>query len=207
MRRSVRVTNHRKIVPMTTALVLLCLCAPMLNAQAVSAAPQKYTPDLAITYTAEHANPLGGSGNFWLQGGSVEVGVPIWQDLALAGNFTGTHASSVGSQNVALGLLAYTFGPRYRYSLKNLKGEPVSIFGEVLLGGVKGFDSLFPNSTGATSTASAFAMQASLGFDLKLMRHIGLRPLEASWVRMQLPNGTSNTQNDLRLSSGIVLHY
>jgi hypothetical protein len=197
MRRSVKAT--------TIALAtLLCLSAPMLRAQAISAAPSKHTTDIAITYTAEHANSLGGGGSFWLQGGSVEAGVSLWHGLALAGNFTGTHASSVGSQNVSLGLATYTFGPRYRYSFKS---KPASVFGELLLGGVKGFDGLFPNSTGATSSASAFAMQAGLGVDWKLRQHIDLRPLELAWVRMQLPNGTSNTQNDLRISSGLLYSF
>jgi len=192
-------------VKATIALsTLLCVSAPMLRAQAIPAAPSKSTTDIAITYTAERANPLGGGGNFWLQGGSVEAGVPLWHNLALAGNFTGTHASSVGSQNVPLGLVTYTFGPRYRYSFK---ARPASIFGELLIGGVKGFDSLFPNSTGATSSASAFAMQAGFGVDWKLKRHFDLRPLQLSWVRMQLPNGTSNTQNDLRISTGLVFRF
>jgi hypothetical protein len=206
MRRSVKATTNRKMVSATAALVLLSLSAPALCAQAASSASSTRTTDIAISYTAEHANPVGGGGNFWLQGGSAELGVSLWHGLGVAGNFTGVHSSSVGSQNVPLGLLVYTFGPRYRWMLPT-QGRQTSIFGEALFGVVRGFDSLFPTSTGATNTASALAVQVGLGFDVKLKKHFDLRPVEASWVRMQLPNSASNVQNDLRLSTGIVLRY
>lgn len=202
-----KATNDRKIAPAATALVLLFFSASALCAQTVSTAPPKHTTDFAITYTAEHANSVGGGGNFWLQGGSVEVGVSLWRGFAVAGNFTGTHSSSVGSQNVSLSLMVYTFGPRYRWMISSSNGKQTSFFGEAMVGGVKGFDSLFPTSSGATSTASAMAIQVGAGFDLQLNQHIGLRPAEVSWVRMQLPNGTSNVQNDLRISAGVVLRY
>ena len=102
------------------------------------------------------------------------------------------------------------FGPRYRWKVParySPKGKPTSLFGEAMIGGVKGFDSIFPASTGSTSTASALATQIGFGVDLKLKPHLDLRPLEVSWVRMQLPNSTTNVQNDLRVSTGIVLHY
>jgi hypothetical protein len=207
MRRSVKAKNDRRIAQNATTLVLLLLSASALCAQTVSTAPTKRTADFAVTYTAEHANSVGGGGNFWLQGGSVEVGVSLWRGLAVAGNFTGTHSSSVGPQNVSLGLMVYTFGPRYRWMISSSKGKQISVFGEAMIGGVKGFDSLFPTSSGATSTASALASQVGAGFDVQLNQHIGLRPVEVSWVRMQLPNSTTNVQNDLRISTGVVFRY
>ena len=149
MRRSVKATTDRKLVSAVAAFVLLSVSAPALCAQAVSTAYSKRTTDIAISYTAEHANPVGGGGNFWLQGGSAELGVALWRGLGVAGNFTGTHSSSVGPQNVPLGLMAYTFGPRYRWVLPDhygIKGKQTSIFGEAMIGGVKGFDSIFPTS-------------------------------------------------------------
>jgi len=198
------------MVSAATALVLLSLSAPALCAQAVSTASTRRATDIAITYTAEDANPVGGPGNFWLQGGSVEMGVSLWHGLAVAGNFTGTHTSSAGSQNVSLGLMEYVFGPRYRWILParfGRKDKPTSVFGEAMIGGVKGFDSIFPTSNGATSTASALAIQIGFGVDLKLKQHFDLRPVEVSWARMQLPNSSTNVQNDLRISTGIVLRY
>jgi len=202
----VKATIDRKLAQAGTTLVLL-LCASALSAQAVPAAPTKHTTDIAFTYTAERANSVG-SGDSWLQGGSVEAGIDIWRGLALAGNLTSTHTSSIGQQNVPLSLLVYTFGPRYRWTLPGGKGKQTSVFGEAMVGGVRGFDSLFPTNSGSTSPrASALAVQISAGIDVQLKHHFDLRPAEISWVRMQLPNSTSNTQNDLRISAGIVLRY
>jgi len=206
MRRTV---IDRKKLSAVTSLVLILLSAPVLCAQATTAAASRRTTDIAIMYTAEDANPVGGGGSFWLQGGSVELGVSLWHGLSAAGNFTGTHTASAGSQNIPLGLMVYTFGPRYRWVLPahGPRSRQTSIFGEVMIGGAKGFDSLFPTSSGATATANSFAVQVGLGFDMKLKKHLDLRPAELSWVRMQLPNSTTNIQNDLRISTGIVLRY
>jgi peptidoglycan-associated lipoprotein len=76
-----------------------------------------------------------------------------------------------------------------------------------MVGGIKGFDSLFPTPAGATNTGSSVAIQAGFGVDIKLKKHLELRPAEVSWVRMQLPNTTTYVQNDLRVSAGIVLRY
>jgi hypothetical protein len=209
MRRSVKATNDRRIAQAATTLVLLLLSGSALFAQAVSAAPTSRSTDFALSYTAEHANSVGGGG-FWLQGGSAEVGISLWRGLAVTGNFTETHTASSGTQNVPLSLMVYTFGPRYRWKLPgkfSLKGRQTSVFGEAMVGGAKGFDSLFPAGASITPSASSIAIQLGAGLDIQLKKHLSLRPAEISWVRMQLPNSTSNAQSDLRISTGAVLCY
>ena len=80
----------------------------------------------------------------------------------------------------------------------------LAIFGQGLIGSAWGFDSYFPSSAGGTTDATSFALQVGGGVDLGLKRHIGIRLFQADWLRTQLPNGTTNVQNTLRLGTGIV---
>ena len=167
--------------------------------------------DFAVTYTAEAAKPVADESAFWLQGGSVEAGWKVWRGLGFAANLTGTHSDSFGPSAIPLSLLSYTFGPRYRYPFK-MKRSPkrlagASVFGEVLVGGVHGYDSLFPHGAGESSSANSYQTNINGGFDLKLNRRFDLRALEIGWVHMGLPNSVSDVQNDLRLSAGIVLKF
>jgi peptidoglycan-associated lipoprotein len=40
--------------------------------------------------------------------------------------------------------------------------------------------------------------------NLPLSRHIDLRAFEADWLRTELPNSTTNIQNNLRVGAGFV---
>jgi hypothetical protein len=39
-----------------------------------------------------------------------------------------------------------------------------------------------------------------------LTRHVSLRVIQANWLRTQMPNATTNVQNNLLLRAGVVFH-
>jgi hypothetical protein len=39
-----------------------------------------------------------------------------------------------------------------------------------------------------------------------LTRHVSLRVIQANWLRTQMPNATTNVQNNLLLGAGVVFH-
>jgi hypothetical protein len=49
-------------------------------------------------------------------------------------------------------------------------------------------------------------MQVGGGLNIYFTRNFGIRLLEADYVRTVLPNGSTNSQNDLRLSVGLTYH-
>ena len=49
------------------------------------------------------------------------------------------------------------------------------------------------------------AYMAGGGLTLRLQPHLSLRAFEANWLRTQLPNSTTNVQNNLRLGAGVVV--
>jgi hypothetical protein len=167
--------------------------------------PDHHEVDLAITYAEQHSN-LVSTPTFWHSGGSIELSAQLPHGFGLAGNVAGTQTDNAAGSRVGLSLVTATFGPRYTY-YKPLGSERIrslAIFGQGLLGQAWGFNSYFPTAHGGIRSDNSLALQVGGGVDLGLTRHFGVRVLQADWVRTQLPNGTTDVQNTLRLGAGIV---
>ena len=159
--------------------------------------------DLGITYIGQRSLEVNNSQRFWLQGGSLELGIDAWRGWGVAADVTGTHTSSIGTSGPSLSLVTTTFGPRYRWH----GGHRFSVYGQGLLGEANGFRSLFPTERGAINSANSLALQVGGGVDLKLSKTLAIRALDAGWLRTQLPNSTNDRQNSLRLGAGVVLCF
>jgi hypothetical protein len=161
--------------------------------------------DAAVTFTEQYSN-LVSTPTFWHHGGSVELSAQFYHGFGLAANVAGTQTDNAADSGNSLSLVTATFGPRYTY-YKPLGSEhrrSLAVFGQGLLGQAWGFDSYFPDPAGVKADADSLALQVGGGVDLGWTRHIGIRVFQADWVRTQLPNGTTNVQNTLRLGAGIV---
>lgn len=181
------------------ALCMLLAGTGLLRAQA----PQPNRLDLSVTYIAERSLKANTSQNFWLQGGSIELGANVYRGWGIAANVTGTHTGSIGASGVPLSLVTATFGPRYRWHAD----RRVSLYGEGLIGEANGFHSVFPATAGSQPDANGFAVQVGGGIDWRLTNHLAVRALDAAWSRTQLPNSTDNVQNVLRLGAGVVWRF
>lgn len=168
--------------------------------------------DVAVTYVSERAQIASvGCGCFWLQGGSLDTAFTFFHGLGVAANLTGEHAGDI-QPGVDLDKVMFAMGPRYTYSPAKWKnryvaGHGLSLFGEGLVGGVHGFNSVFPSSQGVQGAASSLAIQVGGGMDLRVSKTIGIRAFEADYVRSTLPNNADNVQHDLRLAGGISFHF
>jgi outer membrane immunogenic protein len=171
-----------------------------MKGQQTAAAPSHHEVDLALTYSAQRSNLTSGS-NFWRQGGTVELSAEAYRGLGIAMNINGSRSSNINGTGVNLTTVTTTFGPRYTWSRPSRK---LSVFGQGLIGGSHGMDSVFPSPAGVQTDFNAFALQVGGGVDLHLSRHIALRPLQADWIRTEFPNASTNVQNNLRLGAGVV---
>jgi hypothetical protein len=159
--------------------------------------------DLSITYIAERSLKANASQNFWMHGGSVELGTNLWRGWGPVADVTGVHTGSIGASGVPLSLVTMTFGPRYRWH----SDRRLSFYGQGLFGEAYGFRSLFPAITGAQTQAHGFATQVGGGIDYQLSDRLAIRVIDAGWLRTELPNSTNNVQNTLRLGAGVVLRF
>jgi uncharacterized low-complexity protein len=200
-----------------TFLIALLLGALMMGAtaQAQQQPAQKLqlqSVDLAVTYSPARAKiAQTDCGCFWMQGGSADAAATFFHGLGVAANLTGERTSNI-TLGVDLSKISFMIGPRYTYNMHRATDRflgskhPSRVFGEWLFGGVYGFNSVFPTSGGVKSNANAFSMQLGGGMDVSLARSFSVRAIELDWVRSNLPNTGSDTQNDLRLAFGMSYH-
>jgi hypothetical protein len=164
--------------------------------------------DLALTYSAQHGNQTSNE-SFWAQGGSAELTATFYDGLGIAANVTGTHAANISPSGVGLTLVTTTFGPTYTWTVSPHRNSPRQwrFVGESLIGIANGAGSVFPDPSGAQSDANSLALQIGGGADLDLSTHFGVGLFHADWLRTQLPNATTNVQNNFQLDAGIVLRF
>jgi len=158
-----------------------------------------------VHHGGSQATPAGGNGNFWLHGGSLDLGFTVLHRFGWAANLTGGHTSNIGP-GVGLNVIDFMTGPRYTVRLTPRSKHESRIFVEALAGGARGFSSVFPKSSGLADKASSFAWQAGGGLDISISKHLAIRVFEADYVRSYLPNNSSNVQDHIRLAAGVVYH-
>jgi hypothetical protein len=130
--------------------------------------------------------------NGWEVGGAFKILGP----LALAADFSDTSGSFQGANTR---LKTYLVGPQLRFP------GPISPFVHFLAGAAHesigtGASALI--TTGPTQTA--FATTLGGGLDLKVLPFISLRPIQVDYL---LTHFNSKTQNQPRISAGIVLRF
>lgn len=161
------------------------------------------TISAAVSYNAMHAGSSSGSNSFWMQGGGAEVAGTLADGFGAVANVTGLHTANT-QQGVPLNLVAATFGPRYTWVPRRQSSRSMAIFAQGLVGETHGFHGTFPASGGSITSVSGLAVNLGGGVDLRIRPHLALRVIEASWLHTQLPNSSSNVQNNLLLGAGIV---
>lgn len=211
MHNKMNIANSVKL----TLVVALVFCGMSAVAQSSSSQPQKPAPaalngaerfQVALGFDAAYADLAGTNNTFWLTGGHAEVAGRVYRGISLVGNFTGLEANNTGASS-PLNLLTVTFGPRYTWTPKPAAVHKVSLFGEGLAGLAHGFNSVFPATPTASSTANSLAVQLSAGADVAVSPYFSIRLVQGGWLRTALPNSTGNSvQNNFEVGAGLVFH-
>jgi hypothetical protein len=172
---------------------------------------QRYSPEMQTSSRLEVAflySPLltnvVRTNQFWMEGGSVQVSGQFWRGWGVMADVSGFHTQNAGNSGVGLDMVTSTFGPRYRWSAATRR---YALFGQALAGEANGFNSVFPAPGAAISSARSLALQMGGGMDVPIKSSLSLRVFEADWLRTQLPNSETNTQNNVRLAAGVVVRF
>jgi len=182
---------------MAVAAVVVVLSSTPLLAQDASSL------EVAVTYNATRSVTVPNA-NFWMQGGSVELQARFYHGLGVVAEIAGAHIANIQSSGVNLDMVTATFGPRYNWAPAHRRYE---LFGQVLAGEANGFHSVFPTRNAVIDSSNSLALKMGGGMNIALSRHIALRACEANWLRTQLPNATTNVQNNLDLGTGVVFRF
>lgn len=170
---------------------------------AAAQAQERQTIDVFAGYSYVRANPsTTGINSFSLNGGSGSVAYNFNNWLAGVADFGGYNNSSVLGSGVNSTLSTYLFGPRVSFRRFN----HVTPFAEVLFG-VAHTDTRFLSGS---SSQTPFAMTVGGGFDYRLTNHLSWRAAKVDYLLTrfsELNTSAQQTQNNLRVSTGIVFRF
>jgi hypothetical protein len=133
--------------------------------------------------------------NLNLNGWEAGAAIKILGPLALAADFSRTSSSFQGANTH---LQTYLAGPQLRFPGR------VSPFAHFLVGAAHESISTSAGSLTFGPTQNAFATALGLGIDLKVLPLLSIRPIQIDYL---LTHFNSSTQNQLRASAGIVVHF
>lgn len=158
--------------------------------------------DIFAGYSYVRQNPsAAGASSFSLNGGSASIAYNAKSWLSGVADFGGYHNGNILNSGVDGTVSTYLFGPRVSYR----HYERVTPFGEVLFGVAHASASI----AGTSGSNNAFAMTVGGGVDYKLSDRFAIRPVKVDYLLTRFPEiGTSaKTQNNLRVSTGIVFRF
>ena len=204
------------------------LYAPMPEASMAASMPysrglNSYTPkvELFLGYSYLHSVPTLETGNrlVWLNGGSASIAYNFNRYLGIVGDFgaytnseirfQGAYESTIDVDNANVGAFSYLFGPRLSYR----KYNRITPFAQALFGGAHANEVTLSHCTFSCTllpSEDTFAMTAGGGLDVRVHRHFALRMIQAEYLMTRFQDystGNTATQNDVRLSAGIVYRF
>jgi len=185
------------------ALLVVLLAMPLaLHGQAM---PASYGGDnirrfeVGGNYNFFRANaPPGQCGCFNMNGGSGTFLVNLTQKWSALADIAVAQASKVNNTSQNILIINYLFGPRYTYR-NSTRWTP---YGEVMLGGAKEnvnfqFD----------INRQSFGIMGGGGVTTKIKPRWGITIIEVDYVYTRIPNATNNTQNNMRIATGVTYHF
>ena len=186
----------------SVVLLILTLTIPLaLHAQAISTAGTSDNIsrfEFGANYNYFHANaPPGQCGCFSLNGGSGTVVYNITSKWAAVADLTIGHASNVDNSLQNITIFNYLFGPRYTRRMQS-RFVP---YAQILLGGAKE-DVNFQ----FTINRQSFGLLAGGGVTTPLKHRFSLTLGEVDWIHTRIPNAINNSQNDIRVITGVTYH-
>ncbi|MGD0736896.1 MAG: hypothetical protein ABR976_17320 [Terracidiphilus sp.] len=181
-----------------------------------------YTPRVEwfMGYSYLRAIPQLAAGNrmVWLNGGSTSIALNFNRYLGLVGDFggfnetrllvtgAGGNPSTVDAVDDGT-VFTYLFGPRLSFR----SHERFTPFAQVLFGGIHASqETLCPSCAPLLPSENSFAMTAGGGLDVKVRHHIAIRIIQAEYMMTRFENlstGSTASQNDMRLSTGLVFRF
>jgi outer membrane immunogenic protein len=186
-----------KLRIVVSVLVFISLCSGIARAQETP----KVDVFAGYSYVRENPGPTS-EDSFSLNGGSASVTYHIKDCLSAVADFGGYHNGNILGTGVNGTLSTYLFGPRISYR----SYRHFTPFAEALFGVAHAGASI---AGGASGSQNAFAMAIGGGVDYRINNRFSLRPLQVDYLMTPFPEGTPNnqTQNNLRASTGIVIHF
>jgi outer membrane immunogenic protein len=182
-----------------TLLMILFALPSALYGQAMPTTEGVSRMEAGGNFNFIHANaPPGQCGCFSLYGGSGEFLynlTPAWGGVA---DITVAHANNINNTGQDITIINYLFGPRFTWR----RASRYVPYGQILVGGAKE-DVNFQ----FTINRQSFGVLGGGGVRMAFKRRWSFNLGEVDYVYTRIPNAINNTQNNLRISTGIIYHF
>ena len=159
--------------------------------------------DVFAGYSYIRENPAtSGIDSFSMNGGSASLAYNATPWLSAVADFGGYHTNNILGTGIDGTLSTYLFGPRISYR----RHSRLTPFGQVLFGVAHiGGDS----GLAFSSSNNSFAMAIGGGVDFKVSHRLSVRPLQVDYLmtRFNELGLGAQSQNNLRVSTGVVFHF
>ena len=185
----------KKSFAIVLALALLAIAGPMMAQES----PSKFEVYGGYYYARFNVNASAAGGapseTFNGNGGGVQLEYNSNHWLGVVGDLAGYGATATTNGALVGGAFTYLFGPRV-----NVRHGKITPFVQTLFGGIWTTDGI-----GQSGSENNFAMTAGGGIDVKVSRHVSIRPVQAEYFMTKLSDGLNNRQDNLRVGAGIVV--
>ena len=149
-------------------------------------------------YQFFHANSgVSGVSGFNLNGWNTSASGFFTRNLGVTADFSGSYGTpSIAGVGIKTNFYSFLFGPTVRF--------PNSSRLTPFFHGLFGVGRISGSALGVSGSDSAFAWAAGGGIDANLSRNFSIRAAQFDFLQSRVLNGT---QNNFRLSTGIVLRF
>lgn len=193
-----RMNMGRLIGWFVSLTMLVCVFAGPASGQSYQGRSSQF--DIAGTYSFVRANAANTGEGFNLNGGSASLAYTFTDRISAIADI-GSYRFNVLPAGIRSTMYTYTAGPR----VKLIKSGRLTPFVQILAGGAR----LNANSNGIEAGENGFAMAVGGGLDIAFHRHFAFRVAQADYLltRFDRVDGSPATQNNIRLSTGIVIRF
>jgi len=143
-----------------------------------------------------------------LHGASFSTALYLHHWIGIVGDVGVYHAANIANQ-FSLTVSSYQLGPRLRFP-NQTRFTP---YGQFLIGGGHAGGTLYTSPLGPglapIGTNNSFLYTVGGGVDCRLNNRIGVRIVQAEYLRSEFLNGSivGHQQNNLRLSAGLLFNF
>ena len=201
--RTSRPTRSLRSGLLLLAGVLALLAAPRAHAQA--------SGDFSMMYLQDQTRFVGDQPNtyFSLRGASTEMAYAPWKGIGFVAGGAGNAGTNLRGA-VDIQTVTFFVGPRYTYNVGHISPTAWNRKGSIFVQGKVGYafaiSGQYPVKGVITSNASSLDLEAGGGLNLHIYHRFDLRLIEVDVVHTRFPNGADNTQNSVRVATGINFH-
>jgi opacity protein-like surface antigen len=188
----------RRILRLLAVAGFLCTLASTASAQSASGTTPQF--EVSGAYSFVRANSAGSGGGFNLNGGSGSLVYNFSDRFAVVAD-AGAYRFWGLPSGLNSTMYTYLFGPRFSFR----KSGRFTPFAQGLIGGGR----LNASSLGVDAGENGFAMALGGGLDISCGRHLAIRVAEVDYLltRFDSVSGSSATQNNVRVSAGLVFRF